>query len=130
LDAWQLLPRPQRLTELYFINGVPPAPVKINSTQNVAFVVHNGEHRTTDYFYKIVASDGESGPAYFLGDGKISLIHNQTHAIHATIKLPPLNSRIKVGIDLEYRGIAPGDTTLSKEQQSIHYWTKNIGQRI
>ena len=128
LNAWQLLPRSQRLSELYFANDtLLPSTVKMNATQKVAFVIGNGEDRTTSYHYKIVAiADGESSE-HLLNEGVVSLPNKQFQTISSVITIPPISSRIEMKIELEYAGIAFGDSTLSSERQSIHYWTNVTG---
>lgn len=131
MDAWQLLPRPQRLTELYFsdLHKIPSSADR-GTKQDVAFTLHNLEHATTTYNYKIVAVTSDNRNAQVLDTGDIRLDNNQAASTKRTVTIPPFDdSSAGIRVDLEYQGLAFGNTTPSLEKQSIQYWIKLAEKR-
>ncbi len=125
LDDWQLLPRSERLTELYFTDSrLLPVSLKSGATQEVPFTVRNLEHRTTAYQYKLVALPAQGGTEQLLKSGTFMLTHEHSQVINPTITIPSLGNQIAVRIDLEYGGIAFGSDVPRAQKQSIHYWIK------
>jgi hypothetical protein len=130
MDAWQLLPREQRFTELYFSDHHKiPTSADAETTQNVAFTLHNLEHITTTYSYRVVAVTSDNRTTQVLDTGDVRLGSNQSISTSRTITIPQFDSpRAGIRVDLEYQGIAFGDTTPSLEKQSIQYWVKLGGK--
>lgn len=123
MDEWRLLPRLERVTELYFTDYRQlPASVSPGAQQTVAFTVHNLEHRKTDYRYKLTAMPEDEQTERQLGAGKFTLNHNDSAKIRKTVTLPLLDKRVAVKVTLEYMGIASGESTPSAQKQAIHYW--------
>lgn len=123
MEDWQLLPRPQRFTQLYFTNHRElPALIDGHSTQNVAFTVHNFEHQTTSYRYKLIIKSDDNHTEQTLGNGSFELTHGQSRTTNQPITVPPLSKRVMVKVYLEYDGIAFGSNKASLQTQSIHYW--------
>ncbi|HVQ44327.1 MAG TPA: hypothetical protein VMT30_05170 [Candidatus Saccharimonadia bacterium] len=124
-DAWHLVPRPQRFTELYFADylRLSTAP-KPGSTQTVAFTVHNLEHRSTAYRYELtsLAADEQTGKT--LGSGSIMLAHGQSKVTEQVIAVPSPRKRTLIKVSLSYEGIAFGDSRPTPQTQSIHYWVE------
>ena len=121
LDAWRLLPRPERLTELYFIhNAHLPVVLKPGKTQAVGFTIHNLEHQTTTYRYVVAAI----APAkeQILGEGTATLAHDAFRDVSRTFVVPKLGPRLEIRISLEYSGIPLGQDSARPETQAIHYW--------
>jgi hypothetical protein len=125
MDDWQLLPRPERVTELYFTDYRQLAlSTKHNRTQTVSFTVRNLEHQTTTYHYILsVAAADNMANERVVGSGSFALAHDGSLTTDKTITLPPLKGHIAVKVDLDYRGIAFGGNTSQNQKQSIHYWT-------
>lgn len=125
LESWQVLPRPERLTELYFTDyrGLP-AMVKAGATHKVAFTIHSLEHQTIMYHYTITAVPSGDGVAHQMNEGTLTLRHDQSQVISQNITVPLTDDRIAVKVGLEYQGIAPGDDAASLQKQSVHYWVK------
>jgi hypothetical protein len=121
LEAWKILPRPERFTELYF--AIPeqlPSTFMSARSQPVSFTVHNLEEQKTIYGYRIVAK--ASSKQQVLAHGQFALAHGESKNITRPILLPPLDERIEVQVVLEYQGIQSGHNAPSLETQSIHYW--------
>lgn len=126
MGYWQLLPRQQCFTELYFsdIYKIPNSAAR-GAEQNVAFTVHNLEHAQTTYRYTIVAVTSDNRAAQVLGANDISLDNNESKNINHIIAVPSFDdSRAGIRVEIEYQGIALGNTTPSLERQSIQYWVK------
>ncbi|HXH27347.1 MAG TPA: DUF1616 domain-containing protein [Candidatus Acidoferrum sp.] len=125
LNTWQVLPRPERFSELYFTDYHQlPASLYVGSTQRVRFTVHNLEHRTTTYQYTIVAFAPDRLAQQQLASGSLTLGQNESQVITQALTTPALSQRIMIQVSLQYSGILPGGVQPSTETQSIHYWLK------
>jgi hypothetical protein len=124
LDDWQVLPRPQQLSELYFtdIQRLPRA-VTSGTLQKMAFTVHNLEHQTTIYRYKLAAVS-DNGMSQSLGNGVITLGHDHSQAIDRTVTLPSVTGRMALRVEVEYTRRAIGEETSAMKRQSIQCWVK------
>lgn len=131
LDDWLLLPRHQGVTELFFADDKRlPAAVKVDSDQKVAFTIHNLEHATTTYTYKIIVTEVGATSGKNIGEGSVHLEHDQSKTLNETIRLPSLNSqRAVISVELEYQGIPFGGKTLNAQRMAIQYWVNIVGAR-
>lgn len=78
LNDWKLLPRPERLTELYFTHpNNLPAKYTPGQTQKVSFTVHNLEYQKTTYHYAIVEASQNGSDQQQLDSGSFTLSQNQ-----------------------------------------------------
>jgi uncharacterized membrane protein len=129
LYDWKLIPRPERLTELYFTDHTNlPKTYEPDETQVVKFTVRNLEYRTTDYSYVVgVMNDDESAKLLNRASGKIRLDHEQLQNIEVPITITAKGSRAKVIVTIYYQGIKFGEDDLSDQEQSIHYWVEDKG---
>lgn len=128
LDDWQLLPRPVRLSELYFTNERQlPQVLKVGESQKVTFTLHNLEQQTTTYHYKIVAASAAKGNEQLLGEGTLTLGHNHIQTTDRTVTIPALGTRLAVKVNVEYKGIALGEKVPQTQTQSIFYWARTTG---
>jgi hypothetical protein len=122
LNSWNLIPRQERLTELYFSDYHQlPTTVRSGVPEKLSFVVHNLEHQVTTYRYDftIVSDTNKIQP---LGAGEITLQDGASQLVHQTIVPPSYGSHAMVRVDLAYTGIAFGKTIPTHEAQSIDYW--------
>ena len=112
LNAWKLLPQPERLTELYFNNSAHlPARYTPGQPQTLSFTVHNLEYRTMSYPYTVTATPDGSQTATPLASGTLkNLSQNQAIATPLNFTLPDLGPRVKVSINLP------------SVNESIDYW--------
>jgi len=121
LEAWKVLPRPERFTELYFGQQTrQPETFQPDDVQVISFTVHNLEQRGTDYRYVIAAHAGDK--VQVLALGQLRLDQDTSQSIEQAVSVPPLGSRVEIRVQLEFQGIARGQDTASLETQSIHYW--------
>ena len=128
LDNWQLLPRPDSLSELYFTNERQlPSVLKVGSSQKIIFTVHNLEQQTTTYHYKVVAATTGNDAGHLLGEGRLTLDHDQFETTSQTVTVPSLGIRLVMKVDLEYERLASGETLPQQQKQSIFFWAKAVG---
>lgn len=129
LYNWKLIPRPERLTELYFTDHTNlPKTYKPDEAQIVKFTVNNLEYRTTYYAYIVsVMNDDESGEVINRAEGSFTLDHEQSKAIETPITITAKGPRAKVKVTIYYQGIKFGEDDLSDQEQSIHYWVEDSG---
>lgn len=128
LDNWQLLPRPERLSELYFTNERQlPSILKVGSSQKISFTVHNLEQQATTYHYKVVAATAINDTGHLLGEGQLTLNHGQFETTSQTVIVPSLGTRLAMKVVLEYERLALGQTSSHQQTQSIFFWAKVVG---
>jgi len=123
LDDWRVLPRPERLTELYFANQTQlPTHAAAGTPQVVSFVIHNLEHQTTRYQYTAATVGASSEHKTKLTSATVTLNSGQSRTITLTLLLPVTSERTAVEIDLDYTGITAGSNVPRPETQAIRYW--------
>ncbi len=124
LDDWKLLPRPERVTELYFTGYRQLHPsTGLGAPQTVAFTVRNLEHQATTYSYVLTAVSEDDVIKHPLGNGKFTLAHDHSLEISKQIVLPTEEKRLSIKVSLQYKGLNAGDNVPKLQKQSIHYWT-------
>lgn len=80
LDSWRLIPRSEKLTELYFtdhqtlLRKYTP-----NSAYTVEFTVHNIEQQLVNYTYEIIQRDDLGGINHVLVTGSFDLDNDSFH---------------------------------------------------
>ena len=130
LNYWMLIPRPERLTELYFDNSTNlPTTYTVNEKQTVEFTIHNIEYRTTTYDYTITQSSEDGKTSKVLASDNLSLGQNQMQAVEVPVTFADLGSRSQIGVRLTFDGIAFGQNNLSQQTQLIFYWVNKGGQK-
>jgi hypothetical protein len=113
LNAWKLLPQPERYTELYFTDHQQlPTTYRPGQAQDVKFTVHNLEHQSVSYRYAIVASGGEGSapPPDTLASGTFVLRHGEHKSISQPAASGDLGKRVKISVELK------------NQNHTIHYW--------
>jgi hypothetical protein len=122
---WKLIPRPERLTELYFTDhrNIPQAYAP-GKALTMSFTVRNLEHRATGYDYTISQTTTD-GTAKQLADGSFSLAHEHKKAVSVRVVPADLGTaeRSRFVVTISYQGIAFGEDSPSTQKQSIYYWT-------
>lgn len=101
LNAWKLLPEPERLTELYFTapNNLPNSYVP-GQVQNVRFTVHNIEYQTETYPYKIVEQSQDGSQTQELESGSFTLKQDQYQGQNVGVTPIDLGKRVEITIEL------------------------------
>jgi hypothetical protein len=110
LVTLDLVPKPEKLTELYFNNNtnLPDAATK-NRTIHFTFVIHNLE--TTDYQYLYAVSVNARGTRHIVDRGKVFVKNNQYYIKYEQFKLMHSSGSQEVVVEL------------TNKQQSIDFWT-------
>lgn len=110
LATLDLIPKPEKLTELYF-NDSANLPTSATSNQAIsfAFVIHNLE--TTDYKYTYEVSVNANGIRHIVDSGTVLVKNNQYYAKQEKFDL--LNSPASQEVFVE----------LTNNQQSIDFRT-------
>jgi len=109
LATLDLVPKPEKLTELYFDDSANlPSTAKSNQVINFAFVIHNLE--TTDYQYIYRVSLIANGMMLLVDSGKVSVKNDQYYVKKEQIRLLSSTGGQEVVVEL------------TNKQQSIHFW--------
>lgn len=112
LAALDLIPKPEKLTELYFSDN---ANLPDNATRNqiisFTFVIHNLE--TTDYQYSYDVVVIANGTRHLVDSGNVQVINNQYYAKQEKFNL--INSPGRQDVIVELTNI----------RQSIDFWAGN-----
>jgi hypothetical protein len=109
LVTLDLIPKPEKLTELYFNNNENlPSSATRNQMVSFTFVIHNLE--TTDYQYVYDVSVNANGTKYVVDSGIVLVKNNQYYVKNETFDL--INSSVSQEVVVE----------LTNKQQSIDFW--------
>src|ERR1700681_1840649 len=112
LVTLNLIPQPEKLTELYFNNNANlPGSATSNQEIHFAFVIHNLE--ATDYQYVYVVSVNTSGTRYIVDRGTALVKNNQYYVKNEKFHLMQSTGRQNVIVEL------------TNKQQSIDFWIGN-----
>ena len=110
LVTLDLIPKPEKLTELYFRDHADlPSSATSNQVIRFAFVIHNLE--TTDYQYTYHVSVKANGTRHIVDSGKVLVKNNQYQIKNQEFNLMNSLGRQEVVVEL------------INKQQSIHFWT-------
>lgn len=117
LNAWKLLPQPERLTELYFTqpNNLPSTYTP-GQQQTVRFTTHNIEYQTETYQYKIVEQNQDGSQSQQLSSSSFTIKQGQYEGLNVGVTPVDLGTRVKIIIDL---------TTVNEQ---INYWVNRSNQ--
>ncbi len=109
LIALDLLPKPEKLTELYFNNGANlPSSATANQPIQFSFVIHNLE--TTDYQYKYAISVNANGTRQIVDSGTVLVKNDQYYVKYEKFTLMHVSGRQNVVVEL------------TNKRQSIDFW--------
>lgn len=127
LNRWDLLPQPERLTELSFTySNKLPTTYTQGQVQTVSFTIHDIEYRTTNYTYTITQGNVNSTNGVVLVQGNVILTRSQSKSLSIPITLTSQGSS-QINVNLVYQGIITGTKGLSQESESIHYVVNQVG---
>ncbi len=109
LVALDLVPKPEKFTELYFNDNTSlPASATSNQSIRFAFAIHNLEAADYQYTYDVVVD--AHGTRYIVDRGDVLVKNNQYYVKTEQFKLPNLPGRQEVIVEL------------TNKQQSIDFW--------
>ena len=99
LISLDLIPKPEKLTELYFNNSANlPGSATSNQAISFTFVIHNLE--TTDYQYVYDVSVNAKGTRHIVDSGDVLVKNNQYYVKNEKLKLMNSPGRQEVVIEL------------------------------
>ncbi len=109
LVTFDLIAKPEKLTELYF-NDNANLPVSATGNQEIdfVFVIHNLE--TTDYQYNYVVFVNVGGTRFVVDHGTVAVKNNQYYVKNESFRLSAAPGSQKVVVEL------------TNKQQSIDFW--------
>jgi len=129
-DDWLLMPRPQRLTELYFADHRHlPTSLRPGATVKLAFTVHNLEQQPTSYHYRMTAMSLVNSAEQPLGAGVFTIASDEYKTMAQNITVPLITARSAIKVTLDYEGLGSGEHAPSPKTQSIHFWADATSQR-
>ncbi len=109
LATLDLIPKPEKLTELYFNNNANlPSSVTGNQAISFAFVIHNLE--TTDYQYTYDVFVTTNGTKRIVDSGSVLVKDNQYYLKYENFNLMKSSGRQEVVVEL------------TNKRQSIDFW--------
>lgn len=112
LALLDLIPQPEKLTELYFDNPTTlPASLPNNHIVSFTFSIHNVE--TTDYQYSYTVSVDANGSRHIMDSGKVLVKDNRFYTKSEAFKLTNSHSRQDVIVEI------------TNKRQSIDFWIGN-----
>lgn len=116
LASWNLLPRSEPLTELFFSDYRQlPARLHVGESVPVYFVVHNLEYRSITYHYTITVNyDGAKED--LLDEGNIELGHDQSRMLRKRFALLSPSPSAEIKVKLRYTNAS------GSQNQVIRYW--------
>ena len=99
LAALDLLPKPEKMTELYFNESANlPGSATSNKVISFSFIIHNLE--TTDYQYVYKVSVNLKGTRYIVDSAKVLVKNNQYYVKNETFNLMNSPGRQEVVVEL------------------------------
>ena len=109
LVTLDLIPKPEKLTELYFNNNAKlPSSATNNQVISFTFVIHNLE--TTDYRYSYDVSVNINGTRHIVDSGNVLVKNNQYSVKNEKFNLMNSSGRQEVVVEL------------TNKRQSIDFW--------
>lgn len=127
LEAWQLLPQPEQLSELFFTDyRTLPASLAPAGVLPLTFTIHNLEHQPVSYNYTVNAT-ADDGHVYPLSQGTVRLRHDEHQLVKKKLAVPPAAGQLQVKITLNYDAANLPAKKPTAHSQSIHYWVTITG---
>jgi hypothetical protein len=100
LNAWDLIPKPEKFTELYFDNAsLLPRTTVAGEPISFTFTIHNVEGTTTVYTYIVYFEDQVGGRTIFTGDN-IALADGSSTTVNVTHTFAASDEQGEVVVDL------------------------------
>ena len=119
LDSWDLIPKPESYTELYFAD-TPPETFTPGQEQEIAFTLHNVEYQTTSYTYAIDQLNSNGDVLTTLANGSVSLPQDAQKTLNIPITLTGGASISTVRVTISFLEKDKSNTTT----ESIYYLVK------
>lgn len=104
MNAWQLLPQPERFTELYFNNYLQlPKTAVARKAFSFSFTIHNLEGAPTTYPYQVYFEYPNGNQAVF-EDGSVTVPDGATSSIPVAYQFPASDLVGQVVVELTSLG--------------------------
>lgn len=125
LYDWKLIPRNERITEVYFTDSKTLPETYFPSQQSeIRFSIHNLETETTTYNYVITQEDSGSSTKSTLATGDVTLDNGKESNIVAPVTFIDMGENVRINISVSYQGVAFGDDNKTPQNQNIYYLLK------
>ena len=112
LNKYNLLPKPEPLTELYFEDHTKlPKAIVSEKEYQFGFVVHNLEYKDFIYDYSVIAEASKS--ATILAKGSFSLKHDEYKTVSEKFSISDEDLKTKIIVNLD------------NKKQGIHFWVNS-----
>lgn len=119
LYSWDLIPKPETYTELYFAN-TPPELFTPGQQHTLAFTIHNVEYQTTSYAYTIDQLNSNGHTLTTLAKGSVSLAQDAQKTLNIPVTLTGDASVSTVRVTISFLEKDKSNTTT----ESIYYLVK------
>lgn len=119
LDRFDLLPRPERTTTLYFADAQAPSAYVPGSALPLTFVIENHESRAVDYHYTVMQDDHQlATDAVTISDGQQRRIALSPTAADNSV------AQSKLQISIQYAPHTSAPDQLSAQRTIFSWLTK------
>lgn len=121
LHRWQLLPEPERFTQVYFTNPAQlPRTFEPDGKQTVQFTIRNLEHATKQYTYRVTVRSNVG--AHVATTGSLLLAQGQQRSLVKEVVMPSVEAqRVFVSVQVQQARSDPSHL----QTETIHYITTN-----
>lgn len=114
---WNNITQPKPETTLQFLDETQlPESYTPGESQNIKFSFANQERKTTDYVFRVVATDMQANQQ-ILGTGQATAQNNKIGTVMPSFKMPDMGKHVKISVELEYT-----DASGKKQTKTISYW--------
>lgn len=114
---WNNITQPKPETTLQFSDETQlPESYTPGESQNIKFSFANQERKTTDYVFRVVATDMQANQQ-ILGTGQATAQNNKIGTVMPSFKMPDMGKHVKISVELEYT-----DASGKKQIKTISYW--------
>lgn len=125
LNEWKLIPRSERITEVYFTDSKNLPETYFPSQQSeVRFSIHNLETETTTYHYVVSQDNPANNTVSQLATGEVTLENGKQSNVVVPVTFIDTGENTRINISVSYQGVAFGDDNKTPQNQNIYYLMK------
>ena len=122
LFAWDLIPKPETYTELYF-DSTPAKQYLPGKPYHIAFTLHNAEQQTTSYTYTVDQQNISGSSVATLAKGTVLLSQDAKKTLSIPVTLSDFPSTNTVQVTISFLEKNKSEATI----ESIHLLVKKEG---
>jgi len=122
LYSWDLIPKPEAYTELYFA-GIPSETFTPGQQYTLAFILHNVEYQTTSYTYTVDQLDASGVTVATLAKDAVTLPKDAQKTLSLPVSLTDGASTSTVRVTISFLEKDKSSPTI----ESINYLVKREG---